>query len=68
MRAKEAFPNLADEAAALLDWLVEVYPTVARPTKRTIENNIRDDHRRWRASPRGRPAVKSLVHEIAATE
>jgi hypothetical protein len=48
-KAGEALPNLADEAAALLDWLKEAHPSVPRPTQKTIENNIRNDHRRWPA-------------------
>lgn len=49
-KSDEALRNLADEAAALLDWLKEAHPIVPRPTKRTIENNIRGDHRRWKAT------------------
>jgi hypothetical protein len=58
-KSGEALLNLADEASALLDWLIEVHPTVSRPTKRTIENNIRDDHRRWRVIREADPTVKS---------
>jgi hypothetical protein len=55
-KAEEALPNVADEASALFDWLKEAHPTVPRPTKRTIENNIRADHRRWQARREaGRP-------------
>jgi hypothetical protein len=39
-KSGEVLLNLADEAAALLDWLKAAYPTVQRPTKATIENNM----------------------------
>jgi hypothetical protein len=49
-KAGEALRNLADEAAALLDWLKDAHPTVPRPTVKTIKNNIRAAHRQWMAS------------------
>jgi hypothetical protein len=47
----EALTSLANEAAALLAWLVQKHPQMPRPTRKTIENNIRVIHREWRASP-----------------
>jgi hypothetical protein len=38
--------SLAQEAEALLDWLTASHPTAARPTRRTISNNLRADYRR----------------------
>jgi hypothetical protein len=55
MKAEESLPNLGDEAAALLAWLVKAHPTVSRPTRGTIENNIRDNHRRWTANREANP-------------
>jgi hypothetical protein len=49
--AGEALPSLADEAKALLDWLKEHHPKVARPTPKTIEENIRARHRQWKGTP-----------------
>src|SRR5207237_619400 len=37
--AGEALPSLVDEAKALLDWLKEHHPKVARPTTKTIEKS-----------------------------
>src|SRR5690606_13765343 len=41
--------SLALEAVALLAWLSEAHPETPRPTKDTIENNIRDAYRASRA-------------------
>lgn len=49
-KSGEALPNLADEADALLNWVKEAHPTVPRPTRRTIENNLRGGHRRCKAT------------------
>ena len=38
--------SLAQEAKALLGWLISSHPAVARPTERTIANNIRSEYRR----------------------
>jgi hypothetical protein len=46
--AGEALPSLADEAKALLDWFKRQHPKVARPTTKTIQENIRVRHRQWR--------------------
>jgi len=46
----ETLPILTDEAAALFAWFVQKYPQMPRPTPKTIENNIRDLHRQWKAS------------------
>ncbi len=45
----EVLTSLTDEAVALLAWFVQEHPQMPRPTQRTIENNIREIHRRWRA-------------------
>jgi hypothetical protein len=50
MTTAQASHSLADEAAALLAWLEKTHPRSARPTLKTIENNIRIDHRRWKMS------------------
>ena len=47
----EALPVLAQEARALLHWLAAKYPTAARPTLKTIRNNIRDRHRQGTSRP-----------------
>jgi len=46
----ETLPSLADEADALLAWLIKTHPQAPRPTSKTIENNIRNDHQKWKAS------------------
>jgi hypothetical protein len=48
--AKQALPLVADEAEALLDWFKQQHPTMARPTPKTIQENIRARHRQWRAN------------------
>lgn len=48
---REASLVLAEEARTLLDWLAAKYPTAARPTLKTIQNNIRDRHRRYANRP-----------------
>ncbi len=50
--AGQALPLVADEAGALLDWLKRQHPTMARPTPKTIQENIRARHPQWRASQR----------------
>lgn len=42
--------SLRKQAEVLLDWLTETHPSRARPTVRTIENNIRDEYRRLKAT------------------
>jgi hypothetical protein len=51
-RAKEnrLAASLAQEAKTLLDWLTASHPTVARPTQRTISNNIRAEYRRLKGT------------------
>jgi hypothetical protein len=46
----QVLPLVADEARALLDWFKQQHPTMARPTCKTIQENIRARHRQWRAS------------------
>jgi len=48
--AEAALPSLVDEAKALLDWLIQQHPKVARPTEKTIQENIRARHRQWKAN------------------
>jgi hypothetical protein len=48
--AGQALPLVADEAGALLDWFKGQHPTIARPTPKTIQENIRARHRQWRAN------------------
>jgi hypothetical protein len=48
----EAQTSLADEARALSEWMRDVHPTVPRGAVRTIENNIRAQHRTWIARAR----------------
>ena len=43
--AGETLLSLADEAKALWDWLIEHHPKAARPTIKTIQENIRTKHR-----------------------
>jgi hypothetical protein len=38
---------LKEEAEALRQWYQAEHPTAAQPTVKTIENNIRDEHRQW---------------------
>jgi hypothetical protein len=54
--AGQALPTVADEAKALLDWFKREHPTIARPTLKTIQENIRTPHRQWRASQPGSEA------------
>ena len=42
--------SLAQEAKALLSWLTISHPTVARPTERTIANNLRNEYRRLKGT------------------
>ena len=42
--------TLADEATALCNWAEEKHPDGARPTRLTIENLIRNEHRRAKAA------------------
>lgn len=42
--------SLRKQAEVLLDWLKGTHPKRARPTVHTIENNIRDDYRRLKAT------------------
>jgi hypothetical protein len=48
--AGAALPSLIDEAKALLDWLTQQHPKVARPTEKTIQESIRTRHRQWKAN------------------
>lgn len=48
INAGEASHSPADEAVVLLAWLKKTHPLLPRPTAKTIENNIRADHRRWK--------------------
>jgi hypothetical protein len=48
--AGTALPSLADEAKALFDWFRQRHPTLARPTTKTIKENIRAPYREWKAS------------------
>jgi hypothetical protein len=48
--AGQGLPSLADEAKALLDWYKQQHPKLARPTTKTIKENIRARHRQWKAS------------------
>jgi hypothetical protein len=48
--AGTALRSLADEAKALFDWFKQQHPTLARPTTKTIKENIRARHREWKAS------------------
>jgi hypothetical protein len=52
LESGEAETSVAKEARALLDWMRETHPTVARGAARTIENNIRAQHRNRRAGAR----------------
>jgi hypothetical protein len=45
--AREALPSLAEEAKVLFDWFKQEHPTLARPTIKTIKENIRLRHRQW---------------------
>lgn len=44
--SNEALPSLAAEARELVDWLLRAYPEAPRTSARTIENQLRDLHRR----------------------
>ncbi len=44
--SNEALPSLAAEARELGDWLVRAHPEAPRTSPRTIENHLRDLHRR----------------------
>ncbi len=44
--ANQALPSLAAEARELLNWLLRTYPEAPRTSARTIENQLRDLHRR----------------------
>jgi hypothetical protein len=48
--ARQVLPSLANEAKELLDWFKWQHPTMARPTTKTIQENIRERHRQWRAN------------------
>lgn len=54
MNAGKTLASVADEAAVLLEWLIDTHPKISRPTVKTIENNIRATHRQWQAN---RPAA-----------
>lgn len=41
--------SLREEATELLQWFRLQHPNAQSPTIKTIENNIRDHHRQWRA-------------------
>lgn len=45
-------PSLREEAAELQQWFCRQNPNRQPPTVKTIENNIRSDHRQWAASRR----------------
>lgn len=49
-QADQASLSLSDEAKALLAWFAKHHPEMQRPTLKTIENNIRDHYRTWKAS------------------
>jgi hypothetical protein len=50
MNAGKTLASVADEAAVLLEWLIDTHPKMSRPTVKTIENNIRAIHRQWQAN------------------
>ncbi|MCF3935321.1 hypothetical protein L1787_18155 [Acuticoccus sp. M5D2P5] len=53
IQSGEAHMTLAVEAKWLLDWLLERHPNLSAPTTKTIQNNIRDQHRAYRAQSEG---------------
>jgi hypothetical protein len=48
----DALPGVAAEARALHDWFRKTHPDKKPPTAGTIENRIRHEHRRRKATPR----------------
>jgi hypothetical protein len=48
----DALPGVAAEARALHDWFRKAHPNKKLPTVGTIENRIRHEHRRRKATPR----------------
>jgi len=48
--AGETLLSLSAEAGVLLSWLIKNHATKPRPTVGVIQNNIRLDHRNWKAN------------------
>ena len=46
--ANEALPKISAEAQELHSWCAKKHPSYPTPTAKTIENRIREAHRKWR--------------------
>jgi hypothetical protein len=62
--AGTALSSLADEAKALFDWFRQQHPTLARPTTKTIKENIRARYREWKAGRPDPPSIRRKQPEI----
>jgi hypothetical protein len=48
----ECAPSLREEATALLSWIKTTHPSKDRPVLKTVENNIRQAYKAWKAAPK----------------
>jgi hypothetical protein len=53
--AGEAHESLAEEAKHLATWLAQQHPAAPQPTTKTVENAIREAHRRRATRPQNTP-------------